>query len=174
LKVVTIFASGGTEGQVHNLVRCLDRERFDLEFACLKKWGHYLEEVEQWGIPVTEFRIQSLYKPHTLRQLLRLMGYMRKRRIQISHSYNFYSNIFAIPAARLAGVPLVLASVRDRGVYLTPAQRRVQRWVLGLADKVLVNADSIRDWLLEEGLDPARIVTIHNGIDLARFRDQRR
>src|SRR5690554_5404893 len=63
MKIVTIFAPGGTEGQVHNLVRAMDRERYQLQFACLQKWGLYLKEVEEWNIPVREFRIKSLYKP---------------------------------------------------------------------------------------------------------------
>lgn len=169
LKAVTVFAPGGTEGQVHNFVRTMDHSRFDLRFACLKKWGCYLKELEERNIPVEEYRIKSLYKPSTLRLQLRLAARLRQERIQIVHSYNFYSNMFAIPAARLAGVPVVIASVRDQGVYMTAAQKLAQRWVCRLADKVLVNADSIRDWLAGEGFPRERVLTIRNGIDLRPF-----
>ena len=169
LKAVTVFAPGGTEGQVHNFVRTMDHSRFDLRFACLKKWGCYLKELEERQIPVEEYRIKSLYKPDTLRLQLRLAAHLRQERIQIVHSYNFYSNMFAIPAARLAGVPVVIASVRDQGVYMTAAQKLAQRWVCRLADKVLVNADSIRDWLAGEGFPRDRVLTIRNGIDLRPF-----
>lgn len=173
LKVLALFAAGGTEGQVLNLVRGLDRSRFDLQFACLRKWGHFLEEIERRDIPISEYRIKSLYKPRTFLQQLRFALYMRSRRIQIMHSYNFYANVFAIPAARLAGVPLVLASVRDRGVYLTRAQKEVQKRVCGMADRILVNADSIRDWLVEEGYRPDKITTIRNGIDMTSYNQAR-
>ena len=59
---------------------------------------------------------------------------------QIVHAYNFYGNVFAIPPARLAA-PVVIASIRDCAPYLTPMQKRVQRYACQLADCVLVNAD---------------------------------
>lgn len=163
--MVTSFGQGGTEGQVNKLMLGLDRSRYNLRIGCLNKWGYYLEELEQFAIPVTEFPLNSLYKPHAFKQMLRLAAYMRQSRTQILHSYNFYANVFAVPAARLAGVPVVIASIRDQGAYTTPAQRKLHKWVGRLADKVLVNADSIRQWLIEEGFQPEKIVTIRNGID---------
>lgn len=169
LKVMTLFACGGTEVQVMNLTRNLDRERYDISFACLRKYGQFLGELEEMQIPVTEFPIDSLYKPNTFRQLLRLSQHIRKQKIQIVHSYNFYANMFAIPAAKMAGVPLVVASVRDRGVYLDKKQRVANRMVLSMADRILVNAESIKDWLLDEGLSGANIGVIPNGLDMSRF-----
>jgi glycosyltransferase involved in cell wall biosynthesis len=45
----------------------------------------------------------------------------------------------------------------------------VQRYVCRLADCVLVNAESIKDWLVSDGYDPSNIVVIPNGIDCRRF-----
>lgn len=169
MKVVTNFSNGGTEGQVHNLVGLLDRNEFELRMGCLHKSGVFLKEVERWGIPVKEFHVDSLYMPKTFLQQVRLAAYLRKQHIQIMHSYNFYSNVVAIPAAKLAGVPLIIASIRDRGVYLNRAQKHVQKWACGLADKILVNAESIREWLLEEGYSANKIEVIKNGIDLSLY-----
>ncbi|MDO9318370.1 MAG: glycosyltransferase [Gammaproteobacteria bacterium] len=169
MKVVTNFSSGGTEGQVHNLIKVLDRDRFDLQFSCLKKYGLFLEEVERLQIPVREFSIRSFFHPRTWWQLVKMAAFMRAESIQVSHSYNFYSNGIAVPAARLAGVPVVLASIRDRGIYLTPMQKKVQKWICNLADRVLVNAESIRDWLIDQGVSREKIALIRNGIDLSLY-----
>lgn len=169
MKMVTAFGQGGTEGQVNSLLKGLERSCFSPRIACLNKWGHHLREIEALGIPVTEFPLNSLYKPHTFRQILKLAAHMRTHRTQILHSYNFYSNVVSIPAARLAGVPVVFASIRDQGVYLSPLQRRLHKWVGRLADKVLVNADSIGDWLIQEGFQAEKIVTIRNGLDIGEF-----
>ena len=69
----------------------------------------------------------------------------------------------------MAGVPVVIASIRDRGVYLDPVKRLVQKMVCHLADCILVNAESIREWLVEEGYPARRIITIRNGLDVARY-----
>ncbi len=169
LKVMTTCSSGGTEGQVLKLMRNLDRRQFDLRFACLQKHGDILADFEQLNVPINEYQIKSLYRPETFWRQLQFAADMRKNRIHIVHSYNFYANMIAIPAARIAGVPLVLASIRDRGVYLSPAKKRAQKWVCRLADKLLVNADAIRDWLLEQGYSDEKIVVIKNGIDLSLY-----
>jgi glycosyltransferase involved in cell wall biosynthesis len=102
-------------------------------------------------------------------QQWRFAAYLRSQRIQIMHSYNFYANMFAIPAARMARIPVVLASIRDRGVYLTPKQKLAQKAVCRLADRILVNAESIREWLLEQGYQESRISVIKNGVDMSRY-----
>ena len=168
-KLVTMFGVGGTERQVANLVRRLDVSRFDLRMGCLKRYGYFLNEIERRRIPISEFRLTSLRNFGTLRQEFRLAGELRRNRTQVLHSYNFYANVFGIPAARAAGVPVVIASVRDLGVYLTPTQQRVQHMVLRFADRVLVNAEAIRDWLVANGLPAEKVGVIHNGIDTDGF-----
>jgi len=169
LKFLALFGFGGTERQVVNLVRNLDRSRFEPSFACLKRWGHFLDDIEQQRIPIAEYRIRKLYKPSTFQQQLRFTRDIRREQIQIVHSYNFYANVFAVPAARFAGVPVVIASIRDTGMGITPAKMRLHRLACRLADCVLVNAEAIREWLIGQGYRAEKIVVIRNGIDLSRF-----
>jgi len=103
-----------------------------------------------------------------LAQQARLARHVTRRRVQIVHAYNFYGNVFAIPPARLVA-PVVIASIRDCAPYLTAMQKRVQRYACHFADRILVNADAVKEWLVNDGYDPAKIVVIHNGVDLTRF-----
>jgi glycosyltransferase involved in cell wall biosynthesis len=174
LKMLTSFHIGGTERQVANLTLRIDASRFDLHLACLRYSGQLLEELKTLAVPRPEFRIGSFHSPKTLRQGVRFAQYIRKNRIQIVHSYGFYSNVFAVPAARLAGAAIVVASIRDTGDVLTPAQRQVQRIICKAADCVLVNAEAIREALVKEGYAPCKIVVIRNGIMLSRFGKRQR
>ncbi len=169
LKFVCDFGTGGTEGQILNLVKGLGSTDFELEFASLKKEGAFVEEYEKQGIAISEFPITSLYSPLVLLQMMRFAKHLRNSRITIMHAYNFYSLVFSIPAAKMAGVPVIIASIRDRGVYLTRKQKLLQRLVCLMADRILVNADSIRDWLLDEGYQQKKITVIKNGIDSGRY-----
>ncbi|HEX5055613.1 MAG TPA: glycosyltransferase [Gammaproteobacteria bacterium] len=169
LKFLALFGIGGTERQVVNLIRMLDRTRFTPSFGCLKRWGHFLGDIEQQRIHVEEYPISKLYMPSTLRQQLRLAQDMKRDGVQIFHSYNFYANVFAVPAARFAGVPVVIASIRDTGLGITPAKLRLHNLVCRLADCVLVNAEAVRQWLIGLGHRPDKIAVIHNGLDPAAF-----
>jgi glycosyltransferase involved in cell wall biosynthesis len=167
LKFVTVFAVGGTERHVVTLAEGLDRSRFDVHLACFRRSGELLKQVTI--APVLEYQIQKLYNRRSIQERLRFARYARSHHIQIVHTYSFYANVFAVPAARLAGVPVVIASIRDTGAYVTPMQRRVQRAVCRFADRVVVNADAVKDWLVDEGYDERRITVIRNGIDPAPF-----
>lgn len=168
MKFVAVFGFGGTERQFVNLGLALEPSRFSVSFGCMRRWGQFLEEIDARGIPVLEYNVSTFRDPRTLSAQFRLARDIRRRGIQIVHTYNFYANVFAIPAARLAGAR-VIASIRDMGLYLSPTQRRVQRLVCRLADRMVVNAHAIRDWLVEDGLDGSRITVIPNGIDVTRF-----
>lgn len=169
LKFMTLFGVGGTEKQVVNLVSKMDHSRFDLSFGCLKRWGGMLDDVDQKRIEVAEYPIRSLHEYNAFRQQYRFSGLLRKRRIQIVHSYNFYANAFSLPAAKFAGVPCTVASIRDLGVYLTPKQQLFQKWVCRLADRVVVNAEAIRDWLVDQGYNAGKISVIRNGLDISKY-----
>ena len=174
LKMLTNFHIGGTERQVVNLALGIDPARFDLHLACLRSSGALLGELKTLQVPRPEFRIGRFYNPVTMWQGMRLARYIRKNRIQIVHSYGFYSNVFTVPAAWMAGGSFIVASIRDTGDVLTPAQRWVQRLVCRLADCVLVNAEAIRDKLVEQGYAPSKIIVIRNGITLSKFGNRQR
>jgi L-malate glycosyltransferase len=173
LQFLSNFAIGGTERQVVNLAGGLDRTRFEVHFGCLRHWGELLGDVTEQGISVAEYRITKLFNAGAVGERLRLARDLRRARMQIVQTYNFYGNIFAIPGARLAGVPVVVASIRGFDVGLTPLRRRAQRLVCRLAHRIVVNAEAVRQNLIADGYDPDKIVVIHNGIDMSRFRNQR-
>jgi glycosyltransferase involved in cell wall biosynthesis len=169
LNFMTLFGMGGTEKQVVNLATRLDKSRFELSFACLRRWGHLLKEIEDQRLPVAEYPLRSFYSLDAARQMARFIRDLRRRQIDIVHSYNFYANVFSIPAARLAGIPCIVASIRDMGADLTPMQARVQRWLCGLADRIVVNAEAIGKELVRAGYKPEAISVIRNGLDIAKY-----
>ena len=130
LQLVTNLKLGGTERHVSNLVRLLDRSRFEVHLACLRRLGEFLERVERECGAVAEYPIHRLYGPATMGRQLQFARDVRRRGIQVVHTYGFYANVFGVPAARLANVPLVVASIRDTGDHLSPSRRWLQRLAL--------------------------------------------
>src|SRR5207249_1521395 len=82
----------------------------------------------------------------------------------------FYSNVFAIPLARLSGVPVILASRRDEANMRTLAQQRAELCSYYLATGVVANAEAIKDQLVRrDKVSSEKVWVIHNGLDLDRF-----
>ena len=172
LTFLTNFLIGGTERQVLNLVRNHDRARFDVHLGCFRLKGPLLREIDETAVALSEYPITTLPSPRTVWQQWRLIRYIKTHRIRVVHSFGFYANVFAIPAARLSGAELVIASIRDTGDHLTWLQKAMQKWACRAAHHVLVNALAVRTVLVEQGYDPARITVIRNGIEVLKFKDR--
>jgi glycosyltransferase involved in cell wall biosynthesis len=167
LKFLTLFAVGGTERQFTYVTKSLDRSRFDVRVGCLEKEGRFLKEIEALNVPVSEYRITSLYAAATLRRQLRFAKDLRREGVQLVHAYGFYPNVFSVPAARLAGCATI-ASVRDTGVFTDRIRLKTlfQKTACRIADRVVANSKAVRDWLVGLGLNENHIEVIYNGIAL--------
>ncbi len=164
LKFINLFAIGGTERQFVNVVQRLDPELFDIHLSCFRKYGEFLSEIEACGHPLTEYSINRLFGRRTFREQLRFASYLRAQRIQVVHTYGFYPNLFGIPAARMAGVPVRIAAIRDTGAHLSSTHKTLQRIACGMANCILVNAAAVKQWLVGQGYAENKIRVIPNGI----------
>ena len=167
MNVVPTLLCGGTETQFMTLARALDR-RFHVRFACLRRSGPFVDELAERGIPLDEYRVATFRSIDALKQQIRFARDVRRHGVDIVHTYSFYGNVFAVPPGRIAA-PAVVASIRDRGLYLSKTQLRVQRLICRLADRVLVNAEAVKQWLVGDGFPATKITVIPNGVDLNRF-----
>ena len=92
-----------------------------------------------------------------------MMRYMRQRAIAVAHAFDFYTNLMLIPAARLAGVP-VIGSHRQLGDLLTRAKFKAQYWAFRLCDRVVCNSRAAAERLFAEGLPEDKVEIIPNGL----------
>ena len=169
LEFATRFEIGGSEGQLVRLLERLDRTRFEPHAACLRRTGALVAPLEAAGIPISEYRCPHLYGLTALVQQRRFAGALHRDHIDVVHALGFYTNVFAIPAARMAHVPVVIGSIREQSDQWTTAQSAVNRAALALADCVVVNAVSVHDELVAHGFTPHKVRVIRNGVDVERF-----
>ena len=164
------FSRGGTEQQFVRFVRGIDRNQFDILVGCLQQCGPLLSEVESLGVSIIEFPIDSLYNFRAAKLFVQLVQFLCREQIQIVHTFDFYTSVFAVPAARLAGVPVVLASRRELLNLRTPWQQRAIRVACRLATGVVVNSRAAgQDMAGLEFGSRVRIDLLPNCIDLDEF-----
>lgn len=174
LQLLDSFQQGGTEGQVVQLTKWLQASgKYRIFLATLSGEGPLRGEVERLGFrDVPTFPLQNFYNVNALKQQSRLVSYMREKQIDVVHAHDFYTNIFGMAAASLARVTGRIASRRETEGIRSPAKRWVERRAFASAKVVIANAEAIRRHLIGEGLRPEKVVTIHNGIDVARIAPQ--
>ncbi len=153
--------TGGSERQFVTMANALDRDRFSVSLGCLNPIGPFLEEVEG----IATFPVGgSLFGWQSWRSRLALSRFFRRNRTAVAQSFDFYSNLMLIPAARFAGVPVVLGSQRQLGDLLTSAQFRAQNAVFRLCDLVICNSHAAADRLQEAGIRKSKLAVIPNGL----------
>jgi len=164
---ITSFHPGGTERQMTELVRRIDRTRFDLHVACFHREGAWLPRVEETA-PVTAFPIHGFARPATIRQAAAFARWCRRHRIQVVQACDLYANVFALPAAALAGVPIRAGSRRELNPDKTDRQIALQRHAYRCAHAVVANSPAARAQLEHEGVAADRVHVIPNGVEIER------
>ncbi len=91
--------------------------------------------------------------------------------IMHQHRTGPYHGKWTVLAARAAGVPVVVASEHQAAYRLTGPQRWANAFADRLVDRVVAVSDhDYQRQLTQSGRPAGKIVRIHNGIDIARFR----
>jgi glycosyltransferase involved in cell wall biosynthesis len=161
------FRIGGQEQQTVLNVRTMDRTRYEPQVAVLHLDGEHLADLEAAGVRPVVFDVgHSLLRAATAWQLLRLVRFIREREIAVVHPQDVYTNVLGALAAALARVPVIVTRV-DLGHHLAGYRRQLLVAVSRRADRVLVNALTIRDLAVREGVPVDRIAVVRNGVDLA-------
>jgi glycosyltransferase involved in cell wall biosynthesis len=163
---LTAFEPGGTERQMSELVRRLDPNRFKVHVACLHKRGAWLPRVAERAASVVEFPIQGFARAATVAQMVTFARWCRRERIAVVQTCDLYANIFGLPGAALARVPVRIGSRRELNPDKSPGQIRLQRLAYRSATKVVANSQAARHILEAEGLEPRSIAVVPNGVDL--------
>ena len=160
------FETGGSERQFVALARSLNPAAFRMHLGCIQRRGAFLAGLGD----VPEFPLGgSLYGLKSMWTRLRLAQYLRRNNIAIAHSFDFYSNLTLIPAAKLAGVPVVIGSQRQLGNLLSRTKLRVQAAIFDGCDVVVCNSRAAAGYLVEQGLRESRIAVIGNGLPASAF-----
>jgi L-malate glycosyltransferase len=169
LQIANQFAIGGAEGQFVARIR-RHPAGFRPVVACVQKKGPNLKPIEELGLPVEEFGLRgSLAKLNTGHQVLRLAAFIAREGVRLVHANDFYANLLAVPAARLAGAK-VIASRFDLGHWYSRAHHVLEAIASRSADAVYTNAEAVREMCVaQEGIPAERVFVIHNGIDLEQF-----
>lgn len=167
LHLIPSFHQGGSEQQAVQLVGALsNRDDLEISVACLLGEGVLRNKLERLGYSVIpEFPLTSFYDLNMARQLKNCVHMIKTKRIEIVQTHDFYTNIFGTAAAVLARAPIRISAKRETGMR-SRAQEFLERQAFRFSSAIVVNAEAVRCKLTDDGVDPEKLITIYNGIDV--------
>lgn len=171
LFIIDSFEQGGSERQALQLLRQLHASgKCRVYLNCLQNRGSLRAEADELGIgEINEYPLTSFYDLNFTRQLRRLRRFIKDNEIGVVHTHCFYTNIFGMTGAFLAGVPARVTSKGETDGFRTPMQKRAERVAFRLANRVIANCLVVQNQLIKEGVSPARIIQHYNGLELERL-----
>jgi glycosyltransferase involved in cell wall biosynthesis len=166
LQVVPELETGGAEQTTIDVAQAVVRAGGQALVAT--RGGRMTARLEADGARLAQMPVQSKNPLVMLGNAARLVDLIRREKVTIVHARSRAPAFSALWAAKSTQTPFVATY---HGVY--NAKTQLKRWynaVMTRGDLVIANSNYTRDHVLaEHQLDPAKIVSIPRGVDLARF-----
>ncbi len=162
LYLITELSVGGAQTVLYELLKNIDRNRFDPAVACLFNGnGKTAESIRQLNIPVFDAGMRHKADFEALRRLYLII---RNSHPVILHSHLFHANQTARMLGRLAGSP-VIVNCEHTSAMESEWRYRVNRLTIGLADRVVAVSASVQEFCtVHIHLPASKLVLIRNGI----------
>jgi glycosyltransferase involved in cell wall biosynthesis len=171
-QVINGLTLGGGGQVMHVLARGIDRTRFDLDFYCVIEGGPVAREIRDLGFNVTVIPLWDHRRllPYRVSRILELAGHLRRGQYDIVHTHLFQADVAGRVAALLGRRPCIVKTLHNMGTWKSKRHLLVDNVLGRLTDKVVcVSEHQRRSALAQEGLPPAKTMTIQHGVDVARF-----
>ena len=159
--LITDLDIGGAEKMLFELVKRIDRSKFTPEVGCLKGEGILGEKLKALGIKVKYFQVERFWN---IIKLFKIISFLRKEKFDILHSYLFHANIIGRVCGRIAGIPIIISSIRvceEKKLYHLWMDRITNRMV----NLEICVSKEVKNFTIEKaGIPEHKLEVVENGI----------
>ena len=168
LHMVNGFNIGGAELKLLELLKLLNKDKYNITLCSVGGDGPLRKEFEKLGGKVFVFKKHFRFD---LSLLMKSIHLMKKERIDIVQTTLFYADVIGAYAAYLANVPIVISWEVGEHIH-RPMRLLAYRLAARKIDAVVAVSDAMRKQVIDEKwIDPRKVVTIQYGIDVGLFSD---
>ena len=167
LHVITGLDVGGAEIQLSLILKYT---RHDSDVVTLYNPGPVADQIQAGGTSVRDI---GMRRNTQLSALLKLRSMIARGHYDVVHTHLYRSQVYARPAARLAGTPVVLTtehSIGETHIERRPMTAGVRALYLTselFSDATIAVSDVVRERLIRWGVPARKITVIPNGLDAA-------
>ncbi len=159
----------GAESALVKMIRLLPREKFRCSLVIFGV-NPALDLSQIFSCPVYCFNLRRTYDWNALKTAWSLSSLIRREHVSIVHSFFETSDLWGGMIAKLSGCPILVSSRRDMGIQREKKHDTAYKYMRRYTDLVLPVSNQVREFCLErDGLDPGKVVTLYNGVEMKRF-----
>lgn len=166
-----LYAIGGTEKQLLELIKRLDPTRFECYVCPFRYTTYMLDRVRELGAEVWPLRVKRMYGISGIRQAFSILFKIRRNRIDMVSSFHFIADTYGVLLAKLAGVPCIVSNRRDTGDHQHKEHARLIKWLDRFVDHYFAVGRAVAKHIHDDyGIRQNKISVLHNGIDIEATR----
>lgn len=164
------FRAGGAERQYFNLIRGISKQLFEVHVGLIAYGSSKPSQSLLESLVGTKVHLFERKHKADLSVITAIARYAKENDIDIIQSLLFMDNQIARLAGLLSRKPAI-TSIRGE---ILPLLGRVKSWfeyrMQVLSRKIIVNSHWLKDYLVQHGSRPDKVVVIHNGTEPDNFR----
>ncbi|HSY98651.1 MAG TPA: glycosyltransferase [Terriglobales bacterium] len=170
MKIVQLLPSleiGGMERLAVDLARQQKAEGHQPSIYCSSHPGQFAAQASAAGVPVYSFGKTTGF---SLRLIRDLASRLRLDRPDVLHAHNALVLHYAVAAARLARVPVVVNTRHGGNSNWDPHCERIWRHAVRWIDSLVFVSEGVREfYVTRDRLSRRNTSVIYNGIDVGKF-----
>jgi glycosyltransferase involved in cell wall biosynthesis len=165
--VVLQLQTGGMERLLADVARLADPNGVEHRFIALAAGGAVADELRSGGAAVEILNLLPGVRPGAM---MRLVSLLRRWRVDVVHTHNTRPLIYGAPAARLAGIPVVVYTRHGQRFGASHRQTALFNLAARAVDRVVCVSEDTAAISIAQGIPAHKVIIIRNGIDLDRFK----
>jgi L-malate glycosyltransferase len=163
LYVQETIGSGGVERRRFNLVKLLDKSKYEFKIVCTKIVGPLADEIRAENVEVIEIGLLS--KVWDIRRYKAVLDIIKRYKPHIIHGAVFEGVLLATIAGALGRVPIIIAEETSVPIDRTRKATLLLKGLSFLADKFVGVSQAAYNYLLTEArIIPNKLKLIVNGV----------
>ncbi|MGQ9570401.1 MAG: glycosyltransferase [Thermodesulfovibrionales bacterium] len=168
--VIGQLSMDGTERQLYELVRGIDKKRYYPIVISLSQGGYWADEIRKLNIQVIEILRRKNKEFARLAKLIKLFKTIKP---DIVHTFLFSANSYGRIAAILCRAPVIIASERslpEIGEGKSKFQIYIDKLLALFSHGIICNTQKASEILVKKySFNAKKVFTVYNGIDVSAF-----
>lgn len=125
--------------------------------------------------PIYLLPLSRTYDANAILAAFALRRFLKQEKIRLVQTFFESSDLWAGFVVKAFSKAKLIWSRRDMGILRTRKHILAYRWMSGFPDAVFAVSEQVRQQcILTDGIEPDRVMTIYNGLDLSRWISIRR
>jgi glycosyltransferase involved in cell wall biosynthesis len=167
LYLMVVFDVGGAERIIAQTVEKLDKSKYKITVAALRKGsGILINQLQIPGMHVVDLGMHS--KLH-IGAIYRLYSLIKKEHIDVIYSYLLQANIMGTIVGKFTKTPIMLFSLRSVADLNGFIRLTLERLITKYSHKITAASKAIMHSYKAAGIPEYKMLVIHNGVQVNKF-----